>query len=251
MRICIDPGHGGSSRANRGPTGFIEADGVLDIALQLRPMLQPYYDVRMTRETDKTVELYERAKMANDWKANLLISIHTNAGSATARGAETFHSFKGEWGTIFQAEAKGTATVVQKELIAATHMIDRGIKTNIVNNPGSPIHGMDYYGVLRRTKCPSILVEAGFHTNPDEEALLKLSWFRKCIAEGIAKGVLKAYPVQKSGESGKFESALQVLVKAGIVSSADYWLQNAVVGKTVKGESVASLILKTAEKLRK
>ena len=250
MRICIDPGHGGSSRANRGPTGFVEADGVLDIALQLRSMLLPYYDVTVTRETDKTVELYERAKMTNDWKAGLFISIHTNAGPATAKGAETFHSFKGEWGTIFQAEAKGTAAIVQRELIAATNMIDRGIKTNIVNNPSSPIHGMDYYAVVRRTKCPAILVEAGFHTNPDEEALLKLSWFRKCIAEGIAKGVLKAYPLQKSGESGKFESALQVLIKAGIVSSPDYWLQNAVAGKTVKGESAASLILKTAEKLR-
>ena len=247
MIICIDPGHGGTSRANVGPTGYVEADGVLDIAKLLRPMLTPHYDVRMTRDTDKTVGLYDRAKMANDWKADLFISIHTNAGSAAARGAETFHSFKGEWGTQFQAEAKRAAAIIQAELVAATGMVDRGIKTNLVNNPGSPIHGMDYYGVIRQAKCPALIVEAGFHSNPAEEAMLKTTAFRKRIAEGIAKGVLKAYPVQK--DDGLNE-AIQTLTDAGIITSPEYWRANSAVGRFVKGEFVAALILKMAEKWR-
>lgn len=250
MIICIDPGHGGKSRANVGSTGYVEADGVLDIAKLLRPMLAPHYDIRMTRDADKTVELYDRAKMANDWKADLFISIHTNAGSATARGAETYYSFKGEWGTIFQAEAKRVAAIVQAEMVAATGMVDRGIKTSLVNNPGSSIHGMDYYGVIRRSKCPALIVEAGFHSTPADEALLKTSRFRQKIAEGIAAGVMKAYPVKKQ-ESDPRLTAIDLLTQEGIISSPEYWRLNSETGRMVKGEFVASLIIKMAEKLRR
>ena len=48
-RIVIDAGHGGSDRANRGPTGYVEADGVLDISLKLRKILADSgYTVMMT-----------------------------------------------------------------------------------------------------------------------------------------------------------------------------------------------------------
>jgi len=67
---------------------------------------------------------------------------------------------------------------------------NRGIKTRLVGATGSPIQGMDYYAILRRTGCPAIIVEAGFHTNPEEEALLKTPEFRQKIAEAIAKGTL-------------------------------------------------------------
>lgn len=57
-RIFIDPGHGGSDRYNRGPTGYVEADGALDIALKLRNKLQSIgFDVGMTRDKDTTVAL--------------------------------------------------------------------------------------------------------------------------------------------------------------------------------------------------
>ncbi|NLK51587.1 MAG: hypothetical protein GX295_03960 [Syntrophomonadaceae bacterium] len=192
-KIVLDPGHGGQDRANRGPTGYIEADGVLDIALRLKPLLTKVFDVYLTREVDTTVPLYDRAKIANDWGVDLLISIHTNANSSAAQGIETFHSKIGEWGGLFHDEAKYIAQFVQEELVKATGLRDRGIKTRIIDRKDSPLYGMDYYAVIRRAKCPAIIIEAGFHSNPREEALLKTTDFRQKIAEAIALGLKKAY----------------------------------------------------------
>jgi N-acetylmuramoyl-L-alanine amidase len=191
MKVFIDPGHGGSEKANRGPTGYVEADGVLDIALKLKPLLQRHFDVKLSRETDITVPLYARSDMANAWGADILVSIHTNAASnPEAQGIEIFHSKIGEWGGRFATEASHLAAYVLKFLVKETGRESRGIKTSLVRTPGSPIQGMDYYAVLRRTRCPAIIVEAGFHTNPEEEALLKTPEFRQKVAEAIAKGIL-------------------------------------------------------------
>lgn len=191
MKVFIDPGHGGSEKANRGPTGYIEADGVLDIALRLKPLLQPHFDVKLSRETDITVPLYARSDMANAWGADILVSIHTNAAAnPEAQGIEIFHSKIGEWGGRFATEASQLAAYVLKFLVKETGRESRGIKTRLVDAAGSPIQGMDYYAILRRTGCPAIIVEAGFHTNPEEEALLKTPEFRQKIAEAIAKGTL-------------------------------------------------------------
>lgn len=195
-RIFIDPGHGGKDRSNKGPTGYIEADGVLDIALRLKPLLQAAaFHVRLSRETDATVSLYDRSAKANNWEADLLVSIHTNAHSnPSANGAETWYSLNGEWGGQFHAEAKRVANIVQAELVARTGLRDRGIKTRLIETAGSPIRGMDWYAVIRRTKCPAIIIEAGFHTNPTEEAWLKSQDYRQKIADAIAAALEKAYP---------------------------------------------------------
>lgn len=195
-KIFIDPGHGGTDTANRGPTGYVEAHGVLDIALRLKELLATNYEVQLSRELDITLSLEGRANKANAWGADLFVSIHTNAASPEAKGIETWHSKNGEWGTAFQAEAKQVALIVQEELVKATGFKDRGIKTRLVDNPGSPIHGLDYYAVIRKAKCPAIIIEAGFHTNPQEEALLKTSEFRQKVAEAIAAGIRRAYPVE-------------------------------------------------------
>ena len=191
MNVFIDPGHGGSEKANRGPTGYVEANGVLDIALRLKPLLQPHFDVKLSRETDITVPLYARSDMANAWGADILVSIHTNAAAnPEAQGIEIFHSKIGEWGGRFEPEANWLATCALMFLCKETGRKNRGIKTRLVGATGSPIQGMDYYAILRRTGCPAIIVEAGFHTNPEEEALLKTPEFRQKIAEAIAKGTL-------------------------------------------------------------
>lgn len=199
MKIVLDPGHGGADRANRGPTGYIEADGVLDIALRLRTLLvNAGYEVLMTRDKDETVELYRRAEMANQWQGQLFLSLHTNAADSTANGIETFHSFNGEWGRIFYEEAKRTAEVIQRRLIQATGWRDRGIKTRLVTNTSSAIYGKDYYAVIRRSRMPALITELGFHTNPNEEALLKTVGFRQKLAEALALGIQEAYPVSKN-----------------------------------------------------
>ncbi len=200
MRIVLDPGHGGADRANRGPTGYIEADGVLDIGLRLRNLLiDAGYEVTMTRDKDETLELYQRSERANQWQGQLFISLHTNAAAdSTANGIETFHSYNGEWGSIFREEAKRAAEIVQRRLVQATGLRDRGIKTRLVSNSTSAINSLDYYAVIRRSRMPALITEMGFHTNPNEEALLKTVGFRQRLADAIAAGIREAYPTVRS-----------------------------------------------------
>ncbi len=195
-----DPGHGGSDRANRGATGYIEADGVLDVALFWKTLMEKDgYKVKLTREIDKTLSLYDRAEMANGWSGNFLISFHTNAGDPSAHGIETFYTLNNEWGNKQHSEeAKRVATIVQRHMVQATGLRDRGTKTRLVTTQGSQIQGKDFYAMTRRSNMPAIIVEMGFHTNSKEEALLKTKEFRLKLAEAIHAAVREAYPLTSS-----------------------------------------------------
>lgn len=192
MIICLDPGHGGSDRSNKGPTSYIEADGTLDIALRCRDVLtRSGVQVFMTRDKDKTVPLYDRPKLAMDAGCDLFISIHTNAAVATARGCETFRTLTNEWRDTKHAEAASVlGKIVQEWVVKVTGLVDRGIKTRTVTTAGSPILGLDYYAVIRRFNGPAIILEAGFHSNRQDEALLKSPEFRDKIATALAKAIL-------------------------------------------------------------
>ncbi len=152
------------------------------------------YDVRMTRSEDATVRLVERTAMVNSYGSELMVSLHTNASSSPeVRGCEVYYSRNGEWGTRYHDAAKGYAQAVQDGIIKLTGLQDRGTKTWLVNNPGSPIHGMDYLHMIRHSKCPALLVESGFHSNRQDEALLKTPDFRAKIAQGICNGIKAAF----------------------------------------------------------
>jgi N-acetylmuramoyl-L-alanine amidase len=177
MKVCLDPGHGGKDRANRGPTGYVEADGTLDIALRVRSILKKKgIDPIMTRDKDITVSLAGRTLISNKGGAGILVSIHTNAGPRGAGGIETYYS-------AFSSRGKVLAREIQKHL-APLGLEDRGTKTRLGNS------GRDYYHMIRTPRAISVIVEVGFHTNPQEEQLLKTSGFRQRAAEGIAAGIV-------------------------------------------------------------
>ncbi len=139
--------------------------------------------------------------MANEWGADILVSIHTNGHSnPQVGGIETFHSQVGEWGYKFSADARRLAALVQQELVTATGLSDRGIKTRLVTTSGSPIQGMDFYAVIRRAKCPAIITEVGFHSNPREETLLKTAEFRQKAAAAIVRGIKQYYGIKDDDE---------------------------------------------------
>lgn len=188
LKVCIDPGHGGSDRSNRGLTGYIEADGVLDIALKLKAFLEKYNDIEvvMTREKDETVTLARRVSIANDANVDIYVSVHTNAfDTPAAEGIETFHSIKPDPGT----GGHKLASYIQDEICKATGLKNRGIKTR----KGSD--GRDYYYVIKNTKMPAVIVECGFHTNFTEEKLLKTDEFRLKCAQGIGKGIIRYFDI--------------------------------------------------------
>ena len=142
IKIVIDPGHGGSDRANRGPTGYIEADGVLDISLKVRDKLAGKgYHTLLTRDKDMTVPLYNRPEKANQEKADLFLSFHTNAaGDITAGGVEVICTQVNEWKSKeHAAEAQRVAKIIQDKMVKATGLKDRGVKTRLVDSPSSQI----------------------------------------------------------------------------------------------------------------
>lgn len=177
MRVCLDPGHGGTDRANRGPTGYVEADGVLDIALRVRALLQAAgLEVVMTRDKDVSVTLAARMAFAAAQGSDLFVSIHTDAWSDPgARGCTVFCSVRPD-------RSRDLAEAIEQGLRQAGRP-SRGVKTRVQGN------GRDYYHVIRESKVPSVLVECAFHTNPAEEALLKTADFRQLLAAAIASGI--------------------------------------------------------------
>ena len=170
-KICIDPGHGG--RDPGAVSGNVkEKDINLAIAQKLQLLLyNKGYNVIMTREKDIDISLYQRANIANNFKADIFVSIHNNAfNNELAQGTETL-CFSGS------LQGEKLANLVQTELVKRLKRPDRGIKSrpDLV--------------VLRYTTMPAILVECAFLTNPVERKLLKNNSFQLLAAEGIAEGI--------------------------------------------------------------
>ncbi|HEY2544931.1 MAG TPA: FAD-dependent oxidoreductase, partial [Candidatus Acidoferrum sp.] len=94
-RIVIDAGHGGHDTGTIGPTGLMEKDLCLDVALRLGKIIQqrlPGADIVYTRSDDTFIPLEERTNIANQAKADLFISIHANSSQDhLARGVETYY----------------------------------------------------------------------------------------------------------------------------------------------------------------
>lgn len=182
VKIGIDAGHGGADRANRGPTGYIEADGALEMALACRDgLVRVGYDVIMTRERDQTLSIAERADIFNQAKVDLVVSIHTNASKEPrVRGIETIHSIHGGPGV-------GLAAVIANRL-----QMDLNLPLRRVFSRESEVNpGVDYYGMIRKTRMPCTIIEVEFHSNPDAERLLKEVWFRQKAGISIAHGIMK------------------------------------------------------------
>ncbi len=169
--VAIDPGHGGKDPGAIGATGLVEKDVVLDIGLRLREALHRH-SVRtvMTRETDVFVELADRVAIAMRFGATVFVSVHANATArGVIRGVETYY---------LKPNSLLLATWVQEELGRSLGIPDRGIR--IAN-----------FKVLRDSPVPSVLVEVGYLTNLEDEALLRTSAFRQRAAEAIARGVTR------------------------------------------------------------
>ncbi|MCA8898849.1 MAG: N-acetylmuramoyl-L-alanine amidase, partial [Hyphomonas sp.] len=91
--IVVDAGHGGKDPGTQAASGTKEKDVVLKSALELKRLLEadPRYTVRLTRETDKFLELEDRVTLARNWGADLFISLHADsAANKTVAGASVY-----------------------------------------------------------------------------------------------------------------------------------------------------------------
>ncbi|MCK9444700.1 MAG: N-acetylmuramoyl-L-alanine amidase family protein [Tissierellaceae bacterium] len=176
--IVIDAGHGGKDPGATSVSKRYEKDFNLAMALKLDKKLRELgYNTIMTRNTDVFVDLYERAGIANDANADLFVSIHGNSHtSKTHAGIQVLYcpAFNSDFKEVDQhpfAKAMMTA------LLEGTGAIDKGIiqRPNLV--------------VLRETKMPAVLVEAGFLSNSAEEKLLFTESYQNKIIDSIVKGI--------------------------------------------------------------
>ncbi len=179
--IGVDPGHGGIWSGAGGPTGLIEKDANLDIAIRLKQMLEMSgAGVYMTRETDvgfgskgdpQSADLDPRRKLTKRAQVDFFVSVHNNhTGSGNpraARGTETFY-----WTPMSITPAK----IIHENLCAALGTEFRYVSWR------------PFY-VLRDTDCPRVLVECCYLSHPDEEAALKTAQFRHMAAVGIFSGI--------------------------------------------------------------
>lgn len=171
-RVCIDPGHSGPVEPGVCAGGVRECDIVLEVSRFVADYLRCIgVDVMLTRDGDiDTDDLDFRVRMANDWPADVYISIHANAAENTAaRGVETYH-YPGSPGGEF------LASCIQRQLVCAEYTVDRGVKS------------ADFY-VLRETNMPAVLVEVGFVTNATDREILTSTGGPGYIAAAIALGL--------------------------------------------------------------
>lgn len=173
MRIFIDAGHGGANPGAVSPfSGLRESNVNLDVALRLGRILQNQgQTINFSRTTDVAVGITRRAEMANDWGADLFVSIHCNASvSPELNGTETL---------VYRAGTRAYALAenIQQQLIALTGLVDRGVQIR------------PDLGVLRLTNMPAVLVELAFLSNQYESALLGTESFRQTSADGISNGI--------------------------------------------------------------
>jgi len=218
LTVVIDPGHGGKDPGAVGrKLKAQEKDINLALALKLKQLLEKELGITalLTRSDDRFVSLQDRTRFANERKADLFVSIHVNSSTSSAsKGIETYYLSTAQTSDARAVEAlengvverfeggsaakskyddldfilsdlsqtehlessNSMAVSIQQNLIAGSKGFDRGVKQ------------ANFY-VLRGAFMPSILIESGFISNPDEERLLTNPEYQDRIARTIFEGL--------------------------------------------------------------
>ena len=184
MRIVIDSGHSGSPDpgAVNSQTGLRESDITLIVAKLVKAYLCAVgYEVKLTRtewEQEETDDLSYRTAQANEWAADIFISLHCN--SAETPSAEGYEVWTSPGDTLGDA----LATSLYRQI--ADEFPDRKGRTDY--SDGDPDKESRFY-VLVHTDAPACLVEMAFISNEEEAALLSDAEWQDRYARAIARGV--------------------------------------------------------------
>jgi N-acetylmuramoyl-L-alanine amidase len=220
--VAIDAGHGGEDPGASGPSGLHEKDVVLQIATQLRDRIDTLPNMRamLTRDADFFVPLHERVRKARRVQADLFVSIHADAFiTPAARGASVFALSQGgatsaaaRWMANRENAADmvgGVNNVGTKDATVLRAMLDMSTTAQIRDSMklGGEVLGQigrvgklhkgsveqAGFAVLKAPDIPSILVEAAFISNPDEEAKLRDSAYQAQLVRALATGIQRYF----------------------------------------------------------
>ena len=226
--LVLDAGHGGKDPGAVGKNGR-EKTINLNVALAVGRLVEqnlPDVKVVYTRKTDVFVELDERANIANRAKADLFISIHTNAvkGNTSARGAETYTlgmhraadnlavarrensviTMENDYEQRYEGfDPNSAESYIIFELIQDVNMAQSAKLATMVQRQLRAVGRLDKgvhqagFLVLRATSMPSCLIELGYITNPTEEAYLLSQSGVNQLAQGIYEAIKSYYQSQK------------------------------------------------------
>ncbi len=186
MKVFIGVGHGGSD-PGAVANNVKEKDLNLSIALACRDVLKRHgVEVKMSRTKDENDPLSEEIRECNAYGPDLAVDIHNNAGGGD--GAEVFYHYGG-----------GKSKTLAENILAEIEKVgqnSRGAKIRKNSN------GKDYYGFIRETSCPAVIVECAFVDNATDLKILATEGNRQKVGEAIAKGILKTLGVEIQGERG-------------------------------------------------
>lgn len=183
--VIIDAGHGGSDPGKVGAGDILEKEINLAIAKKVETQLKKEkIKVIMTREEDqmltgdadsgsKAQDMKERVELINRELPQIAVSIHQNSyQDASVHGAQVFYYSSSQ-------EGERAAGIMQNSLLAFDADNTRQPKAN------------DTYYLLRRTQVPTIIVECGFLSNPEEAKNLCLDEYQEKVAQAICQGILE------------------------------------------------------------
>lgn len=211
-RVVLDPGHGGHDQGSSGPTGLLEKELVLDVALRLGELISANLgsEIVYTRSDDHFVPLETRTKIANDSKADLFVSIHANSSVIrSVTGVETYYLSFTTSKEALDVAARENATsersvfelrdLLQKIALQEKVEESRDFATRVngalyrVWGPAGATRNRGVkkapFVVLIGASMPSILTEIGFISNPHDEKELRKAETRQKIAEALYKGI--------------------------------------------------------------
>lgn len=165
--IVIDPGHGGIGVGATSVSGLYEKDFTFSLSKKVNEILEKEERIQVYI-INGYIDYKDRPSFANELNADLYISIHGNIfESPDISGTESYY---------YNDNSKLFAESIHNNVVSATSFIDRGVKKE------------DLF-VLRDTDMPSVLLEVGYLTNPEEEQLMFNDEFQYIIAESICNGI--------------------------------------------------------------
>lgn len=196
MKIMLDAGHGYSTPGKRSPDGMKEYEFNRRVAEVMKTELEKYEGVTVyfAHDDSRDVPLKERTDRANVLKVDLFVSIHANANTGKM----------GAWGGIDTfiyktnpAGARKLAEVIQRNLIAATGLRNRGVKT------------ADFH-VLRETNMNAVLLEHGFMDSTTDLPFLKSDAYRVLCGQTNVKSIAEVYGLKLKAQPKQVEIAVEV-----------------------------------------
>ena len=182
-KVFIGVGHGGAD-SGAVSNNTKEKDLNLSIALACRDYLKKHVEVKLSRTNDEQDTLTEEIQECNLFAPDLAIDIHNNAGGGD--GAEVFYHYGG-----------GTSKTLAENILAEIVKVGQ-------NSRGAKIRknkdGKDYYGFIRNTKAPSVIVECAFIDNQKDIEIIDTEAERKAMGIAIAKGILKTLGIESESK---------------------------------------------------